>query len=151
MPAFQQPYLCHYSTAFAFSAFLYPQHIRLPLRLALPILQAMLRAYHVPHFQPGRLGSLCSPGVLLVHDRSLTSLFRLHCPFGSSLFTHLRLVRLTTFIKRSHLLAILPILALSLRRFREFGFLAKPAPAFQRSGFVRGAVTRDRYPSPMSP
>jgi hypothetical protein len=77
-------------------------------------------------FNAGSLGPLSSPGALLVHERSFASLYRLRCPFGTSLLLHLRLAVMTTFIERSHMLAMLPNpgpipAALSERRFpREF-------------------------------
>lgn len=109
MPALQRPYPRHYSAAFAFSAFLYPLHLQPSLRSALPALSGPhigLTTFRM--FNPDSLGPLCSPGALLVHDRSHKSLCLLRCPFGSSLVLRLRLVRLTTFIKRSHVLALLP-------------------------------------------
>jgi len=107
--AFRQPCLCHYSPAFAFSAFLYPQYPQPSLRSALPALSGDTSG--LPRSACSTtvsLGSLYSPGALLVHDRLHQTLCLLHRPFGSSLLLCLRLVGFTTFIECSHMLALLP-------------------------------------------
>ena len=142
------PYLHHYSTAFAFSAFLYPLRHQPPLRLACPIFRAAHRAYHVLHVQLWQArpalfaGSVARPrqGSIQPCSRSIARLAQAwYCAFG--------LFRLTTFIKRSHVLAILsdpdPIpVALSGRwLFRN------PHPRFSAVGLLSGELSQETVTS----
>ena len=81
-------------------------------------LKAEHRVYHVPFDPHDRLGSLSSPAVSdpirLPMTRKTSVLVPTASPFWlKPLASHLQLVPLTTFIECSHLLTILPTLALS--------------------------------------